>query len=183
MGLISRVSSRTYRYSKMSTTNLEILSQNCLESAIHGDANIGGLDITNKNIHLVHQFEQSKFKKSPLEVAIMNSNFEWIKDMLEKLGIQPDLEVENEDKDEENEDEESVENKINSGSVRPSTLQLAIDWGNIDIVRLLVEYGAKLDGIDVEELKNDEVKEMLKSQIEGTLVPVYKVDAKKKKKK
>ena len=156
----------------MSTTNLENLWQNCLESAIHGDANLGGLDITAKNVNLTHQFEQNKYKKSPLEIAIMNSNFDWIKDMIEKLGLQPDLEVENDDSDE---SEKNFD--------RPSTLQLAIRWGNIDVIRLLVEYGASLDGIDVENLDNVELKELLVSQIEGSLVPVYKVDAKKKKKK
>ena len=166
----------------MSSTNLENLWQNCMESAIQGDANIGGLDVTTKNIHLVHQFTQSRFKKSPLEVAIMNANFEWIKDMLEKLGLQPDLEEEKTEKEEVTEENEQTTD-VNSENVRPSTLQLAISWGNVEIVRLLVEYGAKLDGIDVEKLENSEIKEILESQIEGNLVPCYKVDAKKKKKK
>merc|ERR1712170_119168 len=106
----------------------------------------------------------------------MNANFEWIKDMLEKLGLQPDLEEEVTEENEQTTD-------VHSENVRPSTLQLAISWGNVEIVRLLVEYGAKLDGIDVEKLENSEIKEILESQIEGNLVPFYKVDAKKKKKK
>ena len=173
----------------MSVTNIEHLWQNCLESAIHGDANLGGLDITAKNLHLAHQFEQNKFKKSPLEVAIMNSNFEWIKEMLEKLGLQPDLEAEDEHESETKEKSEKSENSENSENfsisehARLTTLQLAISWADVEIVRLLVEYGAKLDGIDVEAVGNAELKEILELQIEGTLVPVYKIDAKKKKKK
>ena len=105
----------------------------------------------------------------------MNSNFDWIKDMLEKLGIQPDAECETEvaaDAEQENVSENN----------RASTLQLAIAWGNVEIVRLLVEYGAKLDGINVDGL-DGEIKTILEQQISGNLVPVYKVDAKKKKKK
>merc|ERR1711976_1025068 len=127
-------------------------------------------------------FTQSRFKKSPLEVAIMNANFDWIKDMLEKLGLQPDLEEEKTEKEEVTEETEQSTD-INSENVRPSTLQLAISWGNVEIGRLVAEYGAKLDGIDVEKLENSEIKEILESQIEGNLVPCYKVDAKKKKKK
>merc|ERR1712189_171690 len=100
---------------------------------------------------LVHQFEQNTFKKSPLEVAIMNSNFDWIKDMLEKLGIQPDAECETEvaaDAEQEN----MTENN------RAGTLQLAIAWGNVEIVRLLVEYGAKLDGINNVDALDGEIK-------------------------
>jgi len=163
----------------MSVTNIEHLWQNCLESAIHGDANLGGLDITAKNMHLAHQFEQNKFKKSPLEVAIMNSNFEWIKDMLQKLGLQPDLEAEGD----ESETADNSESDKVSEHARLTTLQLAISWGDVEIVRLLVEYGAKFDGIEVEALDNSELKEILDLQNEGNLVPVYKIDAKKKKKK
>merc|ERR1712004_843768 len=72
MGLISRVSSRTYRDKKLFLKKLEMTSQmaldamyrNLLLSARTGDAEKGGFDIGKSN-HLVHQVEE-RFNRSPL---------------------------------------------------------------------------------------------------------------------
>merc|ERR1712159_208272 len=149
---------------------------NLMNSAVSGNPIIGGLDI-GKNTDLVHDYEKSSVQKSPLEVAIMNGHFDWLKEMLEKLNIPLDKE------EEKNEDLLTEGEYVNKDEQRcfVSTIDLAIAWGNIEIIRLLVEFGVKIDQVDFDTLSG-EVEEILVSARDGTLVPQYKIDGKKKKK-
>merc|ERR1712071_572744 len=63
-----------------------------------------------------------------------------------------------------------------------SISEVAIAWGNLELVRLLLEYGVNLDGVNLGTLDGD-IGDLCRQAQEGTLVNVYKVDAKKKKKK
>merc|ERR1739848_357372 len=128
---------------------METLWQGLVESAICGDAAQGGLDITAKNIELVHAYEQSPFQKSPMEVAIMNGHFNWLKEMFEKLGISADPDEKEPDEQihglEETQEPKAPEN-------RPSTIEVAIAWGDTEMVRLLLEYGVNIEQMDLDSL-------------------------------
>merc|ERR1711981_290731 len=143
MGLISRVSSRTYRENKMSATAIELNA---------------------KNIEIVHSHCAASYNKSPLEVAIMNGNFDWIREMFEKNNMTADPIVPEEEHGE-GEEPVDVECKL-------SPLQLAIEWGSVEICRILIEYGAKLEVVDVDDVANSEIKTIIEEMNEGTLVNV-----------
>merc|ERR1712071_600254 len=169
MGLISRVSSRTYRDER-----------NLPRIAVEFSTTVScfrGCEYWWTR-HYCEEYRTCScirllaISEVTLEVAIMNGNFEWIKEMFEKLSILPDR-----DPPQQNEGEE--EPPIDT---RPSTLEVAIAWGNLELVRLLLEYGVNLDGVNLGTLDGD-IGDLCRQAQEGTLVNVYKVDAKKKKKK
>ena len=165
--------------------NLQLF-QNLLNSSISGDINQGGLEIE-KNIDLVHHSEPSNYGISPMEIAIMNGNLNWIKEMFENLGISADKVVEEQESQEESNEQEneSAESETQEAQAPLTSLQLAIKWNRYNICQLLLEYEANYENIDLENDENLDQKyvDLINSVKDGSLVNVYKVDSKKKKKK
>ena len=149
---------------------LDGLYRNLLLSARIGDAQKGGLDIGKSN-HLVHQPEE-RFNRSPLQVAIINGHFNWIKEMFERVNMTADPPLEHD------ENGEAIPLK------KPTALNLALAWKNIEIIRILLEYGCNLE--TEEEIWTEtpsNLQNLVELARENKLTPIYKIDNKAKKKK
>lgn len=159
----------------MSTTELNGLWANLMNAAIIGDVSISSE--IEKHVELMHEFEFSNFKLSPMQVAIMNDQLDFLKDLFENVGITSEIEL-----DEPEVAEGEPVDELAQEVRRPSNLALAIIWDRFEIAQLLLEYEANFENIDLESIPEKYV-ELINSVKEGTLVNIYKIDNKKKKKK
>jgi len=153
-----------------SQTALDAMYRNLMLSARVGDAEKGGVDIGKSN-HLIHQTEE-RFNRSPLQIAILNGNFNWLKEMFERVNITPDPPIEHDE----------------SGEIippkKPTSLNLALAWKNTEIIRILLEYGCNLEiEPEIWAETSPNMQKLVELAKEDKLVPIYKIDNKAKKKK